>query len=383
MALHFSTRELADRRRRACRAMIARGLDGLLLFRQESMYYLTGYDTSGYSMFQGMYLGADGSLALCTRSADLRQARITSVVKDVRIWRDRQGAIPGEDLRHMLDSYGCRGKRLGVEYHAYGLTAQRGQMVDAALHGFCRIEDASDLIRLLRLVKSPAELQYVRRAGQLADAALAVANRLTVPGAAPGTIYGEMMKTILSGDGDPSASRWPMGSGREALLVRYHTGHGRIGRRDQVTLEFAAAYRHYHACLMNVVAIGRVDPRHRDMFHACREALTACEAALRPGRTVGDIFATHARVLARAGYKDHMLNACGYTLGATYPPTWMDEPMIYADHPQVLAPGMVFFIHMILLNSRTGLSMSLGETSIITARASEPVTHAPRGLVAN
>jgi len=57
--------------------------------------------------------------------------------------------------------------------------------------------------------------------------------------------------------------------------------------------------------------------------------------------------------------------------------------MIYADHPQVLAPGMVFFIHMILLNSRTGLSMSLGETSIITARGSEPVTHAPRQLVSN
>jgi Xaa-Pro dipeptidase len=383
MALHFSESELADRRRRACRAMIARGLDGLLLFRQESMYYLTGYDTSGYSMFQGMYLGADGSLALCTRSPDLRQARITSVVEDVRIWRDRQGATPGEDLRDMLESHGCHGKRLGVEYHAYGLTAQRGQMVDAALSGFCRTEDASDLVRLLRLVKSPAELRYVRRAGELADAALAVANRLTVPGAAPGAIYGEMMKTILSGDGDPSASRWPMGSGREALLVRYHTGHGPIGRRDQVTFEFAAAYRHYHACLMNVVVTGRVDRRQRHMFSACREALTACEATLRPGRTVGDVFATHARVLARAGYKDHMLNACGYTLGATYPPTWMDEPMIYADHPQVLAPGMVFFIHMILLNSRTGLSMSLGETSIITARGAEPVTHAPRELVTN
>jgi Xaa-Pro aminopeptidase len=383
MALHFSSKELADRRRRTCRTMIARGLDGLLLFRQESMYYLTGYDTSGYSMFQGMYLGADGALALCTRSPDLRQARITSVVKDVRIWRDRQGATPGQDLRDMLDSHGCRGKRLGVEYHAYGLTAQRGQMVDAALSGFCRTEDASDLVRLLRLVKSPAELRYVRRAGELADAALAVANRLTVPGAAPGAIYGEMMKAILAGDGDPSASRWPMGSGREALLVRYHTGHGPIGRRDQVTFEFAAAYRHYHACLMNVVVTGRVDPRHRDMFRACREALAACEATLRPGRTVGDIFAAHARVLTRAGYKDHMLNACGYTLGATYPPTWMDEPMIYADHPQVLAPGMVFFMHMILLNSRTGLSMSLGETSLITARGAERVTHAPRELVAN
>src|SRR5438067_9408131 len=141
-------------------------------------------------MFPGMYLGADGRLALCTRSADLRQARLTSVVEDVRIWRDREGANPGEDLRAMLADYGCRGKRLGVEYHAYGLTAQRGQMVDAALHGFCRTEDASELIRLLRLVKSPAELQYVRRARQLADAALAVAHRLTVPGAAPGTLSG-------------------------------------------------------------------------------------------------------------------------------------------------------------------------------------------------
>ena len=92
MALHFSKAELADRRRRAGREMIARALDGLLIFRQESMYYLTGYDTSGYSMFQGMYLGADGSLALCTRSADLRQARITSVVEALRIWRARAGA---------------------------------------------------------------------------------------------------------------------------------------------------------------------------------------------------------------------------------------------------------------------------------------------------
>ena len=383
MALHFSKQELAARRRRACRAMAERGLDGLLIFRQESMYYLTGYDTSGYSMFQGMYLGADGKLALCTRSADLRQARITSVIRDIRIWRDRQGANPGEDLRDMLESYRCRGRRLGVEYHAYGLTAQRGQMVDAALQGFCRTEDASDLVRLLRLVKSPAELRYIRQAGRLADEALAVANRLTVPGQPVGRIYAEMMQGILAGDGDPSASRWPMGSGKEALLVRYHTGHGKVRARDQVTFEFAASYRHYHAALMHVVLTGRPDRRHEAMFKACREALRECEAVLRPGRTVGDVFAAHARVLTRAGYKGHFLNACGYTLGATYPPTWMDEPMIYADNDQELAPGMVFFIHMILLNSRTGLSMCLGETSIVTKRGAEPVTHAPRALVVN
>jgi Xaa-Pro aminopeptidase len=383
MALHFTKDELAARRRRACEDMARQGLDGLVIFRQESMYYLTGYDTSGYSMFQGMYLGADGALALCTRSADLRQAQLTSVIEDVRIWRDREGATGAEDLRDMLASYGCRGKRLGVEYHAYGLTAQRGKMVDAALSGFCTTEDASDLVRLLRLVKSPAELSYVRRAGQLADEALAVANRLTVPGAAIGQVYGEMLKVILAGDGDPSASRWPMGGGEEALLVRYHTGHGTVAKNDQVTFEFAAAYRHYHAALMHVSLTGSVDPRQRDMFAACLEALQACQEALRPGRTVGEVFDTHARSLTRAGYEGHFLNACGYTLGATYPPTWMDWPMFYTGNPQVLAPGMVFFMHMILLNSQTGLSMSLGQTSIVTERGCEPVTHAPRQLVVN
>src|SRR5438552_365915 len=205
MALHFTRTELAARRRRACREMAAQGLDGLVIFRQESMYYLTGYDTSGYSMFQGMYLGADGALALCTRSADLRQAQLTSVIEDVRVWRDREGASPGVDLRDMLESYRGRGKRLGVEYHAYGLTAQRGKMVDAALDGFCRTEDASDLVRLLRLVKSPAELVYVRKAGELADDALAAANRMTVPGAPIGEIYGGLPEVILAGDGDPPA----------------------------------------------------------------------------------------------------------------------------------------------------------------------------------
>jgi len=383
MALHFAREEFAARRERACREMAKLGLDGLLIFRQESMYYLTGYDTGGYSMFQGMYLGADGALALLTRSADKRQAAITSVIEDVRIWTDREGANPAAELHDMLESYGCRGKRIGVEYHAYGLTAQRGKMVDAAFEGFCALVDASDLVRLIRLVKSPAELAYFRAAGRLADEALVTSRRLTKPGVQVGAIYGEMMSAIMRGDGDPSASRWPMGAGEEALLVRYHTGHGAVGPTDQVQFEFAASYRHYHAALMYVILTGRATPRQRDMFKACQDALARCEEALRPGTTVGQVFDAHAKAFTKAGYAGHFLNACGYTMGATYPPSWMDWPMIFAGEPQVLAENMVFFMHMILLDSGTGLSISLGETSLITKAGCEPITHAPNELIVN
>ena len=264
MALHFTREEFDHRQRRARDEMTDAGLDGLLIFRQESMYYLTGYDTSGFSMFQAMYLGADGALALVTRSADRRQARATSVIEDVRIWNDSEAANPAEDVRDMLESHGCRGKRLGVEYHAYGLTGQRSRLVDATLGGFCDLVDASDLVRLMRLVKSPAELEYVRRAGALTDRALAVANKATVPGASIGAIYGEMLNTMLRGGGDVPCGRWPMGGGEEALLVRYHTGHGQVADDDQVTFEFAGAYRHYHTALMRVVLTGQADPRHEE-----------------------------------------------------------------------------------------------------------------------
>jgi Xaa-Pro aminopeptidase len=205
--LHVSPQELETRRQAACRAMERQRLDGLLIFRQESMYYLTGYDTSGYSMFQGMLLCADGRFALLTRPVDRIQAHETSVIEDIRIWQDSETAKPGVDLRNMLADYGMAGRRLGIEYHAYGFTGQRARMVDAALDGFCTTEDASDLVRLLRLVKSEAELAFVRKAGALCDGLTELGISRCRPGASVKAIYGDMMQYLLANGGDPPASR--------------------------------------------------------------------------------------------------------------------------------------------------------------------------------
>src|SRR5438445_1208345 len=224
MGLHFTSDEFAARRAKAIAAMQAAGVDALLIFRQESMYYLTGYDTFGYVFFQCLYLGADGRLMLLTRAPDLRQARHTSVVEDVRVWVDGPDAEPARELRQALASFGLSGRRLGVEYEAYGLTARNGQRLQAALDGFCTLIDASDLVSRLRLVKSPAEIAYVRRAGELADAALDEANRLAGPGAFEGDILAAMHCAIYRGGGDDPANEFIIGSGGDALLCRYFSG---------------------------------------------------------------------------------------------------------------------------------------------------------------
>src|SRR3712207_5297753 len=118
---HFTHEEYSRRLAAARAAVAAAGLDGLLLFKQESMYWLTGYDSFGFCFFQCLVLRADGRMALLTRLPDLRQARYPSVLDDIRVWVDREGANPTLELRDLLRELGLAGKRLGVEYETHGL----------------------------------------------------------------------------------------------------------------------------------------------------------------------------------------------------------------------------------------------------------------------
>ena len=79
----------------------------------------------------------------------------------------------------------------------------------------------------------------------------------------------------------------------------------------------------------------------------------------------------------------HRLNACGYSLGALYPPTWMDWPMIYAGIPVVLEPNMVIFMHMILLDWERRLAMSLGDTVVVTPNGCKTLTKMGTDLIVN
>ena len=380
--LQFSREEYLQRQQTVSQSLAEHNLDGLILFRQESMYYLTGYDTSGYTMFQAGYIGADGKTALLTRTADRLQSRMTSIFDDIRIWTDHEGANPGNDLREMLDDLGCKGKRLGVEYHSYGLTGLRAKMVDDALQGFCELIEATDIVREVRLIKSPAELDYIRTSGALCDDIFDMSVEKTRPGVPVKHVYGAMMQTLMEGGGDPTASRWPMGAGEAAAFCRYHTGSEIISENDQILFEPAAAYRHYHTCTMYNILTGKIKKEHRSMNLAACDAIDACQESLRPGITVGELYDTHLKAVANRGHGNAALAACGYSLGIAYPPTWMDWPMLWKNNPQVIQAGMVFFIHIILIDPENRLSMCIGETAIVTDGPCERVNHIPRELIA-
>ena len=381
MDIHFSEREYAARKKATLASMHDRGLDGLLMFRQESMYYLTGLHTFGYCFFQVVYLHGDGRTTLLTRMPDILAAEQTALVDELREWTNVPGANPARDLLDILHGQGCQGRRIGIELDAYGLTAANYRLVDEAFRYFCTLEDASDLVTKLRVVKSRKELQYCRKAGRLADAGLKEANRLAVAGAFEGDILAAMQGAVFKGDGDYSGNEFIINSGPRAKLGRYLTGRRHLDAKDQLTIEWAGAYRFYHAAMMRTIVVGKPGKRQIDVHAAAVEAHLASAAELVPGKTFGDVYDAYARSASSAGYKH--LGATGYSLGTTFPPTWMDWPMFWPGNDEPIRAGMVLFIHTLLIGNRQGLAQSPGQTYIVTDKGPESLSKMSMELVAN
>ena len=118
------------------------------------------------------------------------------------------------------------------------------------------------------------------------------------------------------------------------------------------------------------------------MYEACISALTNCEKKLIPGNTAGDIFDIHSKTFDDLGYNKARMNECGYSLGSTFSPNWMDWPMLYTGNPYVISSGNVFFMHMILMDSENNLAMNLGETYLVTETGNERLGKQKLDLVA-
>ena len=371
MALHFSKEEFQKRKSDVLKSMNKENLDALLMFRQESMYWLTGYDTFGYVFFQTLILDKNGNLILLTRAPDLRQAQNTSNIEDIRIWVDKDKSNPTEDLKKILDELSLKGKKIGVEYEAYGMTGRNALRLNETLKDYCDLKDESELITKLRVIKSQEEIVYVKKAAELADNALDQAWKYCKAGVNEAKILAEMQKIVLEGGGDYPANEYIIGSGHNALLCRYQAEKRNLSNQDQLSIEWAGTYKHYHSAMFRTILLGKTDPKHIKMHEACVQALKNCENKLKPGNKIGEVFDIHAKTFDDLGFNKARMNACGYSLGSTFSPNWMDWPMLYTGNPYIIQPGNIFFMHMILMDSENQLAMNLGETYLVTKSGNE------------
>jgi len=377
--IHFTHEEFADRQNRVRQELVKRELDGLLLFKIEDMYWMTGFDSDGFCIFHSMFVGADGQLTHLSRTADLANLHYSSICDDVRIAPDSANVSWASCIKDMLAAHGMRGKRIGIQVDTMGLTPKVFLEIQASLEGWCELVIAENFIQDQRRVKSPQELTYIKTAGKILDEALETALAEVYVGAFEGDIYGAFYNKLFCLGADLPAHIPPLGCGDSALNVRYTTGRKHVAKNDQITLELGLAYRHYHAGSMCVALTGpNIRDKHLRMHEVLVPTLSTIQDNLRAGKKMGEIYDLYVDLLSDKGMSDLAQTACGYTMGAVWPPTWMEQPLFYSGNPTVIEKDMTFFNMLILNDHKAGMIMALGEQVIVSDGPPEVVSHVPK-----
>ncbi len=168
----FAREEYFGRLRRVQEEMRARGFEALLAFQPESVTWLTGFFTRGYSTFQFAYVPAEGEPSVFCRDVARYYLDRTCVFPDHGVWADGEDrfAAAASFLGQRLGS----ARRVGVELDAWQMTAKRYLSLQAALPDL-QLVDAGGLLARLRLVKSPAEIALQRQAARAAEAGMQAA----------------------------------------------------------------------------------------------------------------------------------------------------------------------------------------------------------------
>ena len=380
--LPFPREEHQSRQDRLRARLAADGFDAILVFAQESMYWLTGYDTGGYVFFQCAVVTADGRpIVLLTRRPDLLQARQTSTIEDIRIWWDAEDANPARDLKAILEELKLGGKRIAVELNTHGLTGWNLWRLQKTLGDWCTLDDDRHMIRMLRLVKSPAEIAYVRKAAEILDRSLEDVIAAARPGITDAHLKAVYLKSTLERGADMPPNAPLFNSGLRAIFGRGVSAPRTIEAQDQILVEYPVAYRRYNAKTEWTILFGKPADAQRRMYDVARRTLAEMTDIARPGTTLGEIFDVHARGLDAGGYRAHRYGATGYSVGCTFAPTSMDvPPMIYSGNPMQCRPGMTLFYHVMIGDSETGYGMGVGHTLLVTEGAPEVLTALPDDL---
>lgn len=371
---YFTRNEFAERVARLRQEMRAADVDVALFDEIEAMAWLTGYGNSE-NRWRCVGIPLEGEPFFLIRALDATPCRQGSWIEDVPTFRDWEDPMPV--LRDAIARRGLERARIGLNYYSYCMPVARFARIQAALPG-AHFVDLGNLVWRLRLTKSPAEIELLRRCAKVADTALLRAAAVCVPGGSQRDAAREAVNAFVELGADPGPPG-PITAGRGWDFLHGHLGDAPLSAGDIVHIELTPRIAGYSARTMRCVGVGHRDPGLVDAGKRLAAIQDRQIAAMRVGAVARDVDAILRHGVLQAGLRDSYDNITGYTLGYyAYPgPHTSDFTRIF--HPEadwLIEPNMVFHIYA----SAGGVSLS--ETVLVTESGPELLTGLPREFFA-
>lgn len=385
--LNFSLEEYESRLSKTRRAMAARGIDLLIASDPSNMAWLTGYDGWSFYVHQAVVVGMTGEPLWFGRGIDAQGAKYTAFLAHENICGYPDHYVQSTEHHPMQYLASEIAKRFGPA-HTIGVEMDNYWFSAAAFANLrdnlaeSRFVDATALVNWQRAVKSPTELDYMRRAARIVEAMHArIAERIE-PGMRKCDLVADIYDAAIRGTaeygGDYPAIVPLLPSGEEAS-ASHLTWDDRPLERDVGTFfEIAGCYRRYHCPLSRTVFLGRPSQVFLDIEKAVLEGMEEALDVARAGNRCEDVANKFLGVLARHGIEKN--NRCGYPIGLSYPPDWGERTMSFRPGDKtILQPGMTFhFMTGIWLDT---MGFEITESIVINEGAPECLANVPRRLL--
>ncbi len=384
--LNFSRAEYAARLDKTRRAMEAAGVELLVVTDPSNMNWLTGYDGWSFYVPQCVIVPPHGEPLFFGRGMDAVGARFTAWIGEESIigypddYVMNPAKHPMELLAQILTDRGWGRLRVGVEMDNYWYTARSHAALAAGLPD-ARLSDTTGLVNWQRAVKSPAELDYMRKAGEIVTAMHACILEVVAPGIRKNDLVAEIMATGVRGvpgaGGDYPAIVPLLPSGREAAAAHLTWDDRPMRAGEGTFFEIAGCHHRYHCPLSRTVFLGKPPQVFVEGEKAVLEGMEAGLEAARAGNTCEEFAGAFYAVLKKHGItKD---GRTGYPIGVSYPPDWGERTMsLRPGDRTVLEPGMTFHFMTGLWSDDMGLEIT--ESLVITEGAPELLANVPRQL---
>ena len=341
----FPRKELDARLDRVRCQLDANDLDGILISIPESIYYLTELDHWGFFACHMLLVPRDGEMILICRA--MEEITVENQVKNARFSGHADHEDPADFVVKALTDAGLAQGRVGIEKRSLFMTPRLAEAIQEKTTGV-RWKDASGLVDALRLIKSPLELEYTRKAAKAADAGMGACIDLIRDGATDYEIAAEYMRASTLAGSEPTAFG-PFIRPTSRLGEEHTTWRGETFRNgDAVFLENAACYRRYHAPMGRLVYVGGAPEEAEKSAELAMDGMKAICGALKVGGKAGDAYAAWREVAASAGLADYERHHCGYMVGIGFSPSWTGGSMVTSLFPgseRTLEAGMVFHTH--------------------------------------
>jgi Xaa-Pro dipeptidase len=377
----FSTEEFARRRARVREAIGRAGLDWLVAFHPVSIHWLTGSDAKSYQEFQCLLISArPGPIAVLTRAGERNEFHDDALVDEIRTWGGGEPEDPLAAFERLAESFGLRRGRVGMEVPAYYLHPHHYVRLRDYL-GPALAAEPTNLVHDLKLVKSPAELAYIREASRIADAAMAVFADALVAGRSELAVAGEVYRALLAAGSGLAASPINLVSGERSGFSHGAPTERLLRSGDFGSVEYGSTFRRYTATIGRQFCLGPPTPQMLELYDVVRRACDACISQIRAGAPAVVPHEAAKRVIAEAGFDHGRVHTSGYGLAPGFPPTWGEPLHILGGSAYTLEAGMVVTVEPPVFLGDKRLGARIIDNVLVTPDGCELLSRFSRDLI--